>query len=144
MNRERFENISNFEGWDLTLVAYKKVSVYVIEKLASSSKSFPKNANKFFCHAGNTQIKVIDESSCRNKHIHFCSWQYDVKYCACVWKAQDKISKHLSILLGAHKLQTEMLYWLNIFTKYFIIKLLQNKRAKNLKLGILWNKFANW
>ena len=44
-----FENITNFEGWGLSLIAYKK-NKCIIEKLTSSTKSFPQNANKFFCH----------------------------------------------------------------------------------------------
>ena len=68
MSHEQFENITNFESWGLRLVAYKK-SKCSIEKLTSSTKSFPLNDNKLFCHThtDNIQIKVIDSSSSRNK-----------------------------------------------------------------------------
>ena len=68
MSHEQFENIINFESWGLSLVAYKK-SKCSIEKLTSSTKIFPLNDNKLFCHTytDSTQIKVIDSSSSGNK-----------------------------------------------------------------------------
>ena len=70
LSHEHFENISNFEGWDLPLVAYKwktlknfQVLLKVLHKMLIKS---------FVTHTDNTQLKVTDSSSSRNKlHLTF-------------------------------------------------------------------------
>ena len=48
------------------LNTFKLFSVYIIEKLTSSTKISAQNANKFFCHHKQTN-KVIDSSTYANK-----------------------------------------------------------------------------
>ena len=67
LSHEHFENISNFEDWGLTLVAYKCISVS-LKNLHVLLNVFRKMLiNYFATHTDNTQIKVIDSSSSRNK-----------------------------------------------------------------------------
>ena len=61
------ENISNFKGGGLTPVVYKCISVS-LKNLHVPLKDFHKMLiNAFATHTDNTQIKVIDSSSSRNK-----------------------------------------------------------------------------
>ena len=67
MSREHFENISNLEGWGLTLVAYKCISVSLKNLQVLLKVVHKMLINVSATHTDNTQIKVIDSSISTNK-----------------------------------------------------------------------------
>ena len=81
LSHEHLENISIFEGWGQPLVAYKCICVS-LKNLQVLLKVFHKMLiNIFVIYTENTQIKVTDSSSFRNKlfvvdskMFNFCSW----------------------------------------------------------------------
>ena len=135
MSPENLENISNFEGWDLTLVAYKK-KVYRYRKNFNQNSHYKKNLFSKFSNIPNHKD---------NQYLIYSNVGVIVKTTSI--KLLNNIISYLTFFASVQKQSWKVFYkklFLKIHRKTPLLESFINKVAnfkeflKHLSIELLW------